>query len=78
MLGRSGAALGAAAPPSVRYRGLVPVGALVPGGVPGAEDVAFIGFVASGAGQKIIREYGRKAIGEALYDDAAYARQYDD
>jgi len=46
--------------------------------VPGAEDVAFIGFVASGAGQKIIREYGRKAIGEALYDDAAYARQYDD
>lgn len=33
----------------------------------------FIDFVASPAGQKIIREYGG-----GLYNDAAYAKQYDD
>lgn len=39
---------------------------------------AFIEFVAGPQGQQIIRDYGKKAIGEALYDDAAYAKQYDD
>lgn len=49
------------------------------GATPGAKTAAaFVDFVASEAGQKIIREYGKKTIGEALYDDAAYARQYDD
>lgn len=49
------------------------------GTTPGAATAAkFIEFVASEEGQKIIREYGKKTIGEALYDDAAYARQYDD
>lgn len=49
------------------------------GATPGAATAAkFVEFVASEAGQKIIREYGRKTIGEALYDDAKYARQYDD
>jgi len=51
-----------------------------PAGVtPGAKTAAaFVEFVASEAGQKIIREYGKKSIGEALYDDAKYAKQYDD
>lgn len=49
------------------------------GATPGAKTAAaFIDFVASEAGQKIIREYGKKTIGEALYDDAKYAKQYDD
>ncbi|MDP2849389.1 MAG: substrate-binding domain-containing protein [Humidesulfovibrio sp.] len=39
---------------------------------------AFIDFVASDAGQEIFRSYGKKTIGEALYDDAKYAKQYDD
>ncbi len=46
---------------------------------PGAKTAqAFIEFVAGPQGQQIIRDYGRKSIGEALYDDAAYAKQYDD
>jgi tungstate transport system substrate-binding protein len=49
------------------------------GATPGAATAArFIEFVASDAGQRIIRDYGRKTIGEALYDDAKYAKQYDD
>jgi tungstate transport system substrate-binding protein len=49
------------------------------GATPGAATAeAFIAFVAGEAGQKIIRDFGKKAIGEALYDDAKYARQYDD
>lgn len=49
------------------------------GATPGAATAAkFIEFVASEEGQKIIREYGKKTIGEALYDDAKYAKQYDD
>ncbi len=49
------------------------------GATPGAATAAkFIDFVASDAGQRIIREYGKKTIGEALYDDARYAKQYDD
>ena len=39
---------------------------------------AFIDFVASEEGQKIIRNYGKEQYGQGLYDDAAYARQYDD
>jgi len=37
----------------------------------------FIEFVASEPGQKIIREFGADQYGEGLYNDAAYARQYD-
>jgi tungstate transport system substrate-binding protein len=49
------------------------------GATPRAEwAAAFIDFVASEAGQKIIREYGKAQYGQGLYDDAAYAKQYDD
>jgi tungstate transport system substrate-binding protein len=37
----------------------------------------FIDFVASENGQKIIRDYGADKYGEGLYNDAAYAKQYD-
>ncbi|PKN40814.1 MAG: ABC transporter substrate-binding protein [Deltaproteobacteria bacterium HGW-Deltaproteobacteria-18] len=40
-------------------------------------SVRFIDYVASEAGQKIIVEYGKDKYGEGLYNDAAYARQYD-
>jgi tungstate transport system substrate-binding protein len=36
----------------------------------------FIAFVASPAGQQIIKDYGKDQYGEGLYNDAAYARQY--
>jgi tungstate transport system substrate-binding protein len=51
-----------------------------PAGItPGASTAAkFTDFVASEKGQKIIREYGRELYGEGLYNDAAYAKQYDD
>jgi tungstate transport system substrate-binding protein len=49
------------------------------GATPGAESAAkFIDFVASDRGQQIIRDYGKDKHGEALYNDAAYAKQYDD
>lgn len=49
------------------------------GATPGAQWAAgFIEFVASEEGQKIIREYGKEEHGQGLYDDAAYARRYDD
>lgn len=49
------------------------------GTTPGAKTAAaFIEFVAGPQGQEIFRSYGKKTIGEALYDDAAYAKQYDD
>jgi len=38
----------------------------------------FIDFVASPAGQQIISGYGKDKYGEGLYNDAAYAKQYDD
>jgi len=37
----------------------------------------FIDFVSSQEGQKIVREYGTSLYGEAMYNDAAYAKQYD-
>lgn len=47
-------------------------------GTPGVDMAAqFIDYVASAAGQKIIAEYGKDKYGEGLYNDAAYAKQYD-
>jgi tungstate transport system substrate-binding protein len=49
------------------------------GATPGAVwAIKFIDFVASDEGQKIIQDYGKDRYGEGLYNDAAYARQYDD
>jgi tungstate transport system substrate-binding protein len=49
-----------------------------PGATPGAATAAkFIDFVASPQGQQIIRDYGKDRYGEGLYNDAAYARQYE-
>jgi tungstate transport system substrate-binding protein len=49
------------------------------GATPGAESAGkFIDFVASDRGQQIIRDYGKEKYGEGLYNDAAYAKQYDD
>ncbi len=48
------------------------------GATPGAALAAkFIAFVASPAGQQIIKDYGKDRYGEGLYNDAAYARQYE-
>jgi tungstate transport system substrate-binding protein len=49
-----------------------------PGATPG-RDIAgqFVAFVASPDGQRIIADYGRDKFGEGLYNDAAYARKYD-
>ncbi len=48
------------------------------GATPGAAMAAkFIEFVGSPAGQKIIRTFGTREFGAALYNDAAYARQYE-
>jgi len=49
------------------------------GVTPGAAMAAkFIDFVASPQGQQIIRDYGKERYGEGLYNDAAYAKQYDE
>jgi tungstate transport system substrate-binding protein len=50
-----------------------------PPGATAGRDTAekFVAFVASPAGQKIIADYGRERFGEGLYNDEAYARQYD-
>ena len=37
----------------------------------------FMDFVASPVGQGIIAQYGRSNFGEGLYNDAAYAKQFD-
>ena len=37
----------------------------------------FVAYVMSPDGQKIIADYGRDRFGEGLYNDAAYARQFD-
>ncbi|MBN2688960.1 MAG: substrate-binding domain-containing protein [Deltaproteobacteria bacterium] len=48
------------------------------GATPGASIAAeFIDFVASGKGQSLIGDYGKKEYGEGLYNDAAYAKQYE-
>jgi len=51
-----------------------------PAGVtPGAATAGrFIDFVVSEAGQKLIRDFGKEQYGEGLYNDAAYAKQYDE
>jgi tungstate transport system substrate-binding protein len=51
-----------------------------PAGVtPGADIAAkFIDFVVSEKGQKLIRDFGKEQYGEGLYNDAAYAKQYDE
>ena len=49
------------------------------GATPGRETaLRFIRFVASEEGQRIIRDYGKERYGEALYNDAAYARRFVD
>lgn len=49
------------------------------GATPGRDTAAqFVAYVASPDGQKIIAEYGRAQFNEGLYNDAAYAKQYDD
>lgn len=48
------------------------------GATPGSATAArFIGFVGSPVGQKIIRTFGAREFGAALYNDAAYAKQYE-
>ena len=48
------------------------------GATPGAKTAAaFIDFVASKEGQDIIRSFGKAEHGEALYNDAEYAKKYD-
>ena len=37
----------------------------------------FIEFVAKGGGQEIIRTFGKELYGEAIYNDATYAKKYD-
>lgn len=49
------------------------------GATPGRETAArFVEFVASEPGQQIMRDFGRDRFGEALYQDAAYAKRYAD
>ncbi len=49
------------------------------GATSGAATAAkFIDFVASAKGQKIIRDYGKDKYGAGLYNDAKYAKKYDD
>ncbi len=49
------------------------------GATPGAATAAqFIQFVASPDGQKIMRDYGKTEYGAGLYNDADYAKKYDD
>lgn len=38
----------------------------------------FINFVVSEKGQKMINDFGKEQYGEGLYNNAAYAKQYDD
>lgn len=38
---------------------------------------AFIDFLNSDQGQTLIRDYGKQPYGQAMYNDAAYAKQYD-
>lgn len=48
------------------------------GATPGQKFASqFIDFVGSADGQKIMATYGRDKFGEGIYNDAAYAKQYD-
>ena len=48
------------------------------GATPGQKTASqFIDFVSSKEGQKIIGTYGKDLYGEGIYNDAAYAKQYD-
>ncbi|HTY98504.1 MAG TPA: substrate-binding domain-containing protein, partial [Rhodocyclaceae bacterium] len=51
---------------------------LAPAGATAGHDTAaaFIRFVASAAGQQMLRDFGRAEYGASLYDDAAYAARY--
>lgn len=56
------------------YHGLCQPG----GATPMADSAcAFIDFVGSEAGQEIIRSFGKDLYGEAMYNDAEYAKQYE-
>ncbi len=50
-----------------------------PKGATPAQAVAqqFVDFLGSERGQALIRDYGKSMHGEAMYNDAAYAAQYD-
>jgi tungstate transport system substrate-binding protein len=50
-----------------------------PEGATPAQDYAakFIEFLASEEGQKAIRDYGKDLYGEAMYNDAVYAKQFE-
>lgn len=49
------------------------------GATAGARAAAkFIDFVASTEGQAIVRDYGKELNGAGIYNDAAYAAQYDE
>jgi tungstate transport system substrate-binding protein len=49
------------------------------GATPGASTAAkFVEFVTSERGQTILRDFGKDQYGEGLYNDAAYAKQYDE
>lgn len=52
---------------------------IAPAGATAGRDTAarFVDFVASPAGQHIIREYGQDRYAQSLYNDALFARQYD-
>ncbi|NJN47994.1 MAG: solute-binding protein [Candidatus Competibacteraceae bacterium] len=53
---------------------------VAPSGATAARDIAsaFVNFVASEQGQRIISEYGKDRYGEALYQNAEYAQQFVD
>jgi len=50
-----------------------------PEGATSAQTYAakFIDFLASDEGQKMIRDYGKDLYGEAMYNDAEYAKQFE-
>ncbi|MCX5718214.1 MAG: substrate-binding domain-containing protein [Nitrospirae bacterium] len=49
------------------------------GATPGASTAEkFVEFVTSERGQTILRDFAKDQYGEGLYNDAAYARQYDE
>ena len=48
------------------------------GATPGAKLAAeFIDFLASKEGQKLLADYGKDKYGQAMYNDAVYAKKYD-